>query len=215
MQIFGFPGSPFVRKVLVVAAEKGIAVEVVMANPREPSPEFLAASPFRKMPALRDGDYTLADSTAIATYLDALQPSPPLFPAEPRARGKAVWFEEVADTIMSPIGAKIVYNRFVAPRMLGIAGDEEAALQGERELEPIFAYLEAAAASEGWLAGTHYSLGDIAVASCLVTLASVDRGAAAERHPRLTAWLARVRARRAWQDVAGREREAMAARAPL
>jgi glutathione S-transferase len=119
MQVYGFPLSPFVRKVLLVAAVKGIAVESVIGRPGAPSPEFLEASPFRKIPALRDGDFTLSDSTAIATYMDALHPEPAIFPAEARARGKAIWFEEFADTIIVPAGAKIVFNRFVAPRVLG------------------------------------------------------------------------------------------------
>src|SRR5215210_3967213 len=94
MQVFGFPLSPFVRKVHVVAAEKSIAVETVVSDPRKPHPDFLAASPFRKIPAIKDGDFMLADSTAIVTYLDALNGDPPIFPAEAKARGKAIWWEE-------------------------------------------------------------------------------------------------------------------------
>lgn len=47
MEVFGFPLSPFLRKVHVVAAEKGIAVEMVVSDPRNPDPDFPAASPFR------------------------------------------------------------------------------------------------------------------------------------------------------------------------
>lgn len=126
MKVFGLPLSPFVRKVHIAAAEKGIAIETVPVDPRNPSPEFLAASPFRKIPALQDGDFLLADSTAILTYFEAMQPAPALLPAEPRARAKAIWFEEVADTILQPSAVKIVFNRFVAPKVLGRPGDEES-----------------------------------------------------------------------------------------
>ena len=213
MQIFGFPGSPFVRKVLVVAAEKGVAVDNIVVNPQEPSAEFLSASPFRKMPALKDGDYELADSSAIAAYLDALHPEPPILPADPRERGKAVWFEELADTLMAAAGAKIVFNRFVAPRLLGRPGDEDVARQGEEELAPLLAYLEANAPAQGWLAGAAYSLGDIGVASSLLTLAYVERGALLGENPRLAAWLERVTTRPAWRQVIEHERTMMAARA--
>jgi glutathione S-transferase len=212
MQIYGFPASPFVRKALVVAAEKGIEVDNVVFHPRQPPPEFLAASPFGKIPALRDGDFTLADSTAIATYLDALRPQPAIWPAEPRARARAVWFEEVADTVMVAAGAKIVFNRFVAPTFLGMAGNEEAARQGEAELAPILAYLEAQAPAEGWLAGADYSLGDIAVASTLRTLRYVDRCPTGESHAKLAAWHERVLARPAWQQVLEHERKLVEAR---
>lgn len=212
MQVFGNPGSPFVRKVLVVAAEKGMEVELMPANPRAPSPEFLAASPFRKIPALTDGDYHLADSTAIAMYLDALRPEPPILPIEPKARGKAVWFEEVADTVMSGPAAKIAFNRFVAPRILNMPGNEEAATQGEQELGPILDYLESQAPAEGWLTGESFSIGDIAIASCLVTLRYVAIGPSETSHPRLAAWLERVVARPRWQEVSDRERALMGAR---
>ncbi len=210
MKLFGFPLSPFVRKVHLVAAEKGVTLEAAPANPRNPSPEFAAASPFRKIPALQDGDYTLADSTAIVTYLDALHPNPPIFPAEPKARGKAIWFEEFADTIASPAGGKAVFNRFVAPKVLGIPGDEAAAEQGVAELGPILAYIEQAAPAEGWLTGSDFSIGDIAVASLLRTLEYVDVRLDPASHPRASAWYARVQARPAWQTVARAEAAAMA-----
>ncbi len=209
MKLFGILLSPFVRKVHLVAAEKGIEIDSASANPRDPSPEFAAASPFRKIPALIDGEYSLADSTAIVTYLDALMPEPAIFPAEARARGKAIWFEEFADTIMSPASGKVVFNRFVAPKILGIPGDEDVAALGVTELKPVFDYLETAAPTEGWLAGADFSIGDIAVASCLRTLAYVGVAPDPVQHPRSIGWYARVRARKAWQDVAEREAATM------
>ena len=106
MKIYGFPLSPFVRKVVVAACEKGLAFEMIPANPSQPTEEFLKVSPFSKIPALADGDFSLADSTAIVTYFDAKYPEPALLPADPQARGRAVWFEEVADTILIPAGAR-------------------------------------------------------------------------------------------------------------
>ena len=205
MQIFGFPLSPFVRKVLVAAAEKGVEVDNVLFHPSQPHPDFLAASPFRKIPALKDGDFSLADSTAIVTYIEAKHPSPALLPTDPRARARAIWFEEFADTILTPAGGKIVFNRFVGPKFMGIEGDEQAALQGEKDLEPILAYLDRNAPGEGWLAGAEFSVGDIAVASTLRTLGYVGWEPDAARHPATAAWYARVQARPAWQAVAARE----------
>ena len=207
MQVFGFPLSPFVRKVHVVAAEKDVPIEMVLTNPLEPSPDFLAASPFRKIPALKDGDYLLADSTAIVTYIEAKHPEPPVLPAEAQARGKAIWWEEFADTIMVAAAGKIVFNRFVGPKLLGMPGDEEAAKKGEEELVPILAYLDKNAPADGWLAGADYSIGDIAVASALMTMGYVDYGPKADQHPATAGWYARVTARPAWQAVAERERK--------
>lgn len=210
MKVFGFPLSPFVRKVHLVATEKGIAVETVLSNPADPVPEFLAASPFRKIPALQDGDFTLADSTAIVTYLDALHPDPPMLPGDARQKGQAVWFEEFADTIMTPAGGKIVFNRFVGPKFLGLPGDESAATQGELDLVPALEYFEGVAPAAGWLTGSALSIGDIAVASVFRTLGYVGFEPDAAKHPRTAAWYARICARPAWLDVAAREAAVMA-----
>ncbi|MGH6786461.1 MAG: glutathione S-transferase family protein [Novosphingobium sp.] len=205
MKIFGFPLSPFVRKVHLVAAEKGVEVEMVLGNPASPSPEFLAASPFRKIPALQDGDFTLADSTAIATYIDALHPEPAMLPGDAKAKARAIWFEEFADTIMVAAGGKVVFNRFVGPKLLGMPGNEETAAEGERELLPIFDYLEAAIGTDGWVTGGEFSIGDIAIASTFRTLAYVGIAPDAAVRPKTAAWYERVKARPAWQAVAVRE----------
>ncbi len=205
IKIHGFPLSPFVRKVHLAAAEKGVEVEMVLGTPGQPSPEFIAASPFGKIPALEDGDFKLADSTAIVTYLDALHPEPSLYPYEARARATAVWFEEFADTILVAAGGKIVFNRFVGPKLMGVAGDEAAAKLGEAEIAKPLAYLESVAPADGWLAGVGFSAGDIAVASVLRTLGYVGMEPDAAKHPRTAAWYARVCARPAWKQVAATE----------
>lgn len=205
LKIFGFPLSPFVRKAAVVAREKGLEYALVPVNPRDPSPEFAAASPFRKMPAIQDGDYTLSDSTAIAAYLDRAHPDPAIFPAGAKELGRAIWFEEFADTIVASSGGKVVFNRFVAPKVLGMPGDEAAAEQGCAELKPMFDYLETQVPEAGWLVGGAYSIADISIATVLKTLDYVGQCADSANHPRTAAWYARVLARPAWQAVLAEE----------
>lgn len=205
MKIFGFPLSPFVRKVHLVAAEKGVAIEPVIWRPGQPHPEFLAASPFGKIPAMTHGDFSLCDSTAIVTYIEALHPRPAMIPAAPKARALAIWFEEFGDTIMVPPGAKVSTNRFVRPAILKLPGDEAEAAEGAAELAPVFDYLETQAPAEGWLAGDEFSIGDITVAAVFKSLSYVDFAPDAAKHPATAAWYARVCARPAWREIAERE----------
>ena len=211
--VFGALFSPFVRKVHVVAAEKGIAVQALPGNGPNASPDFMAASPFRKIPAMKHGDYSLADSTAIAMYLDALQPAPAIYPVEARARGRAVFFEEFADTVLAAAGGKVVFNRVVKPRFLKLECDEEAVSQGLAELVPLMAWFEGVApapdSDAGWLVDGGFSIADISVASVFTTLAYGGVVIDAATHPRSAAWLACVQSRPAWQAVAAREAEAM------
>jgi glutathione S-transferase len=198
MIIYGFPLSPFVRKVAVAATEKGIAFDWVPSNPSQPTEEFLKASPFSKIPAMADGDFTLADSTAIVTYLDAKYPAPGLIPREPKAAGRAIWFEEVADTMLIPAGAPIVVNRFLRPVIFGAEGDEAAAVAAEEAIKRPLDYLEGELGDDGWLDG-EFSVGDIAVASTLKTLSYTGYALDAAAYPRLTAWYGRVTARDGWK----------------
>ena len=197
MIIYGSSLSPFVRKVLAFAGEKGIEVDVQSTGFPKHSPEYLEASPFRKMPALRDGDYTLADSSAIIHYLEAKYPEPALIPAEPRARGTTIWFDEFSDTILTSCGAKMFFNRIVAPRFLGKPGDADAADAAERdELPPILDYLERVVPDPGgYLVGETITLADIAVASPFANLAHVCCEICPERHGRVRGYVESILSR--------------------
>jgi glutathione S-transferase len=215
MILYGSSLSPYVRKVLAFAGEKGIELELEPAGLQNPSPEYLEASPFRKMPALRDGDYTLADSSAIIHYLEAKQPEPVLIPADPKLCGKTIWYEEFADTILVSCGAKIFFNRIVAPRFLGRPGDEEAASQAElNDLPPILEYLEKVVPTgAGYLVGDGLTLADIAVAGPFANFRHTNTNLDAERYPRILAYVERILSRPSFAQWVQRETEFLAKQA--
>lgn len=207
MILYGSSLSPYARKVLAYAAEKGIELEVQPTGFPNHSAEFLEASPFRKMPALRDGDYTLPDSSAIIHYLEATYPDPPLIPSDPKLRGKTIWYEEFADTILVACGAKIFFNRIVAPRFFGRPCDEEAVQQAElNDLPPILDYLEKVAPEEGeYLVGNALTLADIAVASPFANFRHTNTNVDAQRYPRTVAYVERILARPSFAQWIERE----------
>ncbi|HEV2595936.1 MAG TPA: glutathione S-transferase family protein [Sphingomicrobium sp.] len=193
MILYGSSLSPYVRKVLAYGAEKGIEFELkpTGAVPGEPSDEFVEASPLRKMPAFRDGDFTLADSSAIIHYLEAKFPDPALIPADPRMRGKVIWFEEFADTSLTACGGKMFYNRIVAPRFFGRPGDEEIARTAEtQEMPPLLDYLETVVPNRGeFLVGDRMTLADIAIASPFANFAHLGCERDVSRHGRVFAYV--------------------------
>ena len=207
MILYGSSLSPFVRKVLAFADEKGIELEVQPTGLPQPGPEFLEASPFRKMPALRDGDYTLADSSAIVHYLEAKHPEPALIPADPKLRGKTIWYDEFADTVLVTCGAKIFFNRIVAPRFLGREGDLTAAEQAElNDLPPILDYVESIAPGDGeYLIGDALTLADIAGAGPFANFRHTDTKVDPERYPRTVAYVERILARPSFAHWVDRE----------
>lgn len=197
MILYGSSLSPYVRKVLAVAAEKGIELDLQPTGMPNYSPEYLEASPFKKMPAFRDGDYTLADSSAIVHYLEAKHPDPLMIPLDPKLRGKTIWFEEFTDTILVACGAKIFFNLIVAPRFLGMPGDPEAARQAElNDLPPILDYLERTVPDDGgYLVGDGLTLADLAVASPFANFRHTSTRVCPDRYPRTVAYVDRILAR--------------------
>jgi glutathione S-transferase len=205
MIVYGASLSPFVRKVLAFAAEKGIEVEHKPLGLGSDDPDFLAASPFRKIPAFRDGDFAISDSSAIIAYLDAIQPEPNLIPTEPRARARTIWYDEFGDTILAGCGAKMFFNRIVAPRFLGRPGDLDAADKAQcEELPPLLDYLERVIPEGSWLVDGRLTLADIAVASPLVNLTHLGIDFRGGR-PKLAAFADRMLARDSFRPWLERE----------
>jgi glutathione S-transferase len=208
MILYGSSLSPFVRKVLAFAGEKGVEIELRRIGVGDDDPEFRTVSPFGKMPALADGDFGLADSSAIIHYIDAKHPEPRLIPDDPRLRGQCIWFEEFADTILASCGAKMFFNRIVAPMFLKRPGDFAAADAAEaNELPPILDYLERVVPDgEGYLVGDKLTLADIAVAGPFANLEHLKLDIAEDRYPRTLAYVGRILARPSFTRWTDREK---------
>ncbi|RYY26264.1 MAG: glutathione S-transferase family protein [Sphingomonadales bacterium] len=210
--VFGATLSPYVRKTMAFGAEKGLELELQAGGMGRGGPDFEAASPFRKMPGFKDGDFLISDSTAIVTYLEAKFPNPNLIPEEPRARARTIWYDELADTLMMAASGAIFGNRFVRPRVLKMEADFAAADAAERDLlPPIFDYLEGAIPDSGFLIEDRITLADIAVASPLATLGCIGVKTCPERYPRLTAWAEAILARPSFAGLLAKDQAVVAA----
>jgi glutathione S-transferase len=91
MKLHWSPRSPFVRKVMIVAHERGLTERITCLRTvvamTKPHAELMKDNPLSKIPTLVLDDGTvLYDSPVICEYLDALDGEPRLFPTEPKAR---------------------------------------------------------------------------------------------------------------------------------
>lgn len=189
LTIYGSTPSPFVKKVLMAAHEKGMEWELKPGGMGRGDAVFEAASPFKKMPAMADGDYLLCDSSAIIHYLEAKQPDPSLIPVDPRARGRAIWWDEFGDTILMAAGGAMFFNLIVAPKFLQREGNLEAAELARTEtIPPIFDYIERELPGSGWLVEDRLTIADISVTAPLVNLFHVEMHPNPDTHPKLTAY---------------------------
>ncbi len=212
MKLFGSSFSPYVRKVMAYASERGLPLDVIDMTLDNADPEFLAASPLRKMPAFVDGDFAIADSTAILTYLDRKYPDGAMTAESAEDAARMVWFEEFADTVMSQVTFKCFFNRVVAPLFMKIPGNEALAVEGESvDLPKVLDYLESVVpAAGGFLVGGAISIADLAVASMFVNYelapVAVDKG----KWPKTFAWVESILARPSFAPVVAKEKAIVA-----
>lgn len=80
--------SNYYNKVKLALLEKGIPFEEEQVNTGSKDEAVLACSPLGKVPFLRTPQGPLCESEAIMGYLEAIQPHPPLLPADPYAAAK-------------------------------------------------------------------------------------------------------------------------------
>lgn len=105
MRLFWSTRSPFVRKVMMVVHELGLAERVetirVVVHPAAPNGDVIAANPVGKIPTLvlDDGD-VLYDSRVICEYLDMVHGDGRLIPPEGPERWRALIWQAMADGMM-------------------------------------------------------------------------------------------------------------------
>jgi glutathione S-transferase len=195
--LYGAPISPFVRKVRMILALKRIDYELHPIDVFAQPDWFKEISPLRRVPVLKDRERngaTLADSSAIAHYLDLEHPTPALLPRDDAwAQARAVWLEEYADTEFSyRLGMGIFRNRFVNPRQ-GKPVDEALAQKTLNETAPrYFSYFEQELGGDLFFLGDRMSLADIAVATQFVNFRYGGEAVDAGRWPRLAAFVGRM-----------------------
>ena len=96
------PTSPYVRKVVVTAMERGLddRIERIPTNTRDPKSDLANDNPLGKVPCLiLDNGERLFDSPVICAYLDSLADGEPLIPAKGEARWQVLRQEALADGI--------------------------------------------------------------------------------------------------------------------
>lgn len=108
MKLRHSPASPFVRKVMVVAHELGLAgrIEIVPTNvsPTAGNDALASDNPLMKVPSLTSDDgAVLYDSPVICEYLDDLAGGHRFFPASGAARWRALRQQALADGILEAL----------------------------------------------------------------------------------------------------------------
>jgi len=184
MKLHWSPRSPFVRKVMIVAHERGLADRLdcvrTVAAMTTPHLELMRDNPLSKIPTLVLDDGTaLYDSPVICEYLDALDGNPKLFPADREQRMRALRRQALGDGFLDLLVLarnERLREQPSEPHLSSAAARTDAVLDAlEREADS--------------LAASGFDIGHIAI-GC--SLSYLDFRFAEEdwrkRHPRLGIW---------------------------
>ncbi len=187
MKLAYSPNSPYVRKCVALAIQRGIDKQVELWTVGTTDPALLKVNPLSKVPTLVLDDGTaLYDSPVICEYLDSVGDGPKMFPPVGPARWKALRQEALGDGILDA----------TQPRRREIALPQDEGRQTyialqQAKVKAALAVLEAEADSLGMLT----NIGEITIACAL---GYMDFRYANEPwrpgHPKLEAWYAKVAA---------------------
>ena len=187
MQLAASEISPFVRKVRLTIAIKGLEreIESVTADSDEARHAARRArNPLGKIPTLILDDGTAVyDSHVICEYLDSLKPEPRLFPAGGQERLRALTLGALSDGI-AEAAVLIVYERRFRPE------DKYVASWVDKQQGKIEAGLDHLEKDPPAWHG-HPDYGHVALASTLAFLDIRQAGKWREHRPKLAAWLGR------------------------
>ena len=86
--VYGFPRSTYVNIVRLILTHKDVPYIFNDLEPVMGKPEHLALHPFNRVPILRHGDFTVYETSAIASYVDEAFDGPRLTPQDARERAR-------------------------------------------------------------------------------------------------------------------------------
>jgi glutathione S-transferase len=188
LQILGAPQSNYVWLARIVCVEKGVPYTLVPAMPH--SPEIDAIHPVGKIPALRHGEVSLAESRAICFYIDKAFDGPSLMPADVVAAARTEQWISIVNTHVDPLLVRQYLGGYIFPRTPDGSPDRkriDATLEG---MERQFDMLETAVArGGGGLVNETFTLADANLLPILYYLSKMpESGAMFGRSKRLQAY---------------------------
>jgi RNA polymerase-associated protein len=88
MNLYSTATSIYCHRTRIVLAEKDIAHEAIIVDPKKLPEDLIDLNPYSSLPTLVDRDLVLYNSRVIMEYLEERFPHPPLMPVGPVARAQ-------------------------------------------------------------------------------------------------------------------------------
>jgi len=203
IELYAFPPSPVAFKVMAVANHLGIDFTLHFLDLRKgehKTPKYAALNPNMRMPTLKDGDYVLWESNAIAQYLASKRPESGLLPKDERARLDVTrWqFWELAH--WHPACAVFAFEYVAKPFALGINEPDMAAIaKGTEDFHRVARVLDGHLEGRRYVSGDTLTLADFSLGSAL-NLAEMAHYPI-QPYDEIRRWYAGLRALPTWQKT--------------
>jgi glutathione S-transferase len=171
MKIYDFTFAPNPRRLRIFVAEKGLKIpyeQVDLMSGKNRTPEFLKKNPAGGLPVLEldDGSY-LAESVAIARYLEALNPDPNLFGRNPREAAEIeMWSRRMELSLFGPIG-----RAFQNTSPMFATRIKQFKDYGAAQLEFVksqLAWLDGQLKGREFIAGPRYTMADVHATAAII-----------------------------------------------
>lgn len=108
IELYQFELSQFSEKVRLILDYKGLEYKKIEVVPGVGQLELFRLSGQGQVPVIKDGNMVIADSTAIALYLEKTYPEKPLLPSDPKTNSLCQILEEWADESIGNKGRKLL-----------------------------------------------------------------------------------------------------------
>ncbi|RZI95498.1 MAG: glutathione S-transferase [Variovorax sp.] len=192
--------APSPRRARILLAEKGVpheTVQVDLRNNEQLGEAYRRVNPQCTVPALRNDDdgLLLTDNAAIAAYLEARFPEPPLLGITPAEKAEvASWqwraeFEGLMSVAEALRNSSPGLSNRALPGPVDYAQIPELAQRGLAKLNQFFSTLNDRLADRTFIATDRFSLADI-TAVVAVDFARVVKVKPGDAHPHLLRWRA-------------------------
>jgi glutathione S-transferase len=112
LELYQFELSHYCEKIRFVLDYKGLEYRKVEVTPGLGQLDLFKLSGQRQVPVLKDGNEVIADSTAIAQYLDQKYPDRPIYPTDAKQRAYCLILEEWADESIGINARKAMLGAF-------------------------------------------------------------------------------------------------------
>ena len=133
LTVYTIPPSLYCAKLRILLRHKGLDWEEIPPPGGYGSDEYKTVVPSGNLPALVDGGLLLADSEAIAEYLDETYPDPPMLPADIAARARVRERSRFHDTRLEPELRKLFPHFAQSQRDATVAERQSGALSARLE----------------------------------------------------------------------------------